>query len=270
MKSSREAVDLRHKKIIQLLQKNQSANVSELSEQLNVTTATIRRDLEILEAQGSIKRYFGGAQYILPPNIDVQYQTAKGNPTPAKLAIAKAAAGMIANNDIVFLNSSSTALYILDFLPDVHVNVITNNARALYSKYGEGVDLMLTGGEVYGNKQSLVGEFATSSIRKVTANKCFLGASGITVAGGVTSSIVQEVAVNQSMIAQCGGPKIVVADSSKIGVRQSFFSYGLDMVTHLITDKRADPKELDRIRDCGITVIIADDPDQEVSAGSQA
>lgn len=258
MKSSRDIIELRHKNILQFLQKSQNANVTELSRRFNVTTATIRRDLEILEEQGSIKRFFGGAQYILPPNVDVQYQTEKGNPTPAKLAIARKAASMISPGDTVFLNSSSTALFILDYLPDIHASVITNNARALYCKYPESIDLLLTGGEVYGNKQSLVGEFAVSSTKKVIASKCFLGASGVSSSGGVTSSIVQEVAVNQSMISQCSGPKIVVADSSKISIRQSFFSYGLDQVTHLITDSAADPRELERISNCGVEIITVD------------
>lgn len=258
LKSSRDTILLRQKNILNLLQKKQDLNVAELSRIFNVTTATIRRDLEILEEQGSVKRYFGGAKYILPPNIDVQYQTVKGNPTPAKMAIGKKAASMVSENDIIFLNSSSTVLYILDFLSDIQVSVITNNARALYSKYADGIDLLLTGGEIYGNKQSLVGEFALSSIKMVTANKCFLGASGISAVGGVTSSILQEVAVNQHMIRQCSGPKILVADSSKIGVRQSFFSYGLDMVTHLITDSGADPEELERIRRCGVETIVVD------------
>lgn len=258
MKSSRDTIELRQKNILQLLRKTQTANVAELSRRFNVTTATIRRDLELLEEQGSVKRYFGGAQYILPPNVDVQYQTVKGNPTPAKMAIAKKAASMICDGDTVFLNSSSTALFILDFLSEVHASVITNNARALYCKYPDSIDLLLTGGEVYGNKQSLIGEFAVSSTKKVIASKCFLGASGISAAGGVTSSIIQEVAVNQSMIYQCSGPKIVVADSSKIGTRQSFFSYGLDMVTHLITDNGADPRELERIHQCGVEIITVD------------
>lgn len=259
MKNSRDIIALRQKGILQLLQRQQSADVGELARRFQVTSATIRRDLEVLEEQGSVKRYFGGARYILPPNIDVQYQTVKGNPTPAKMAIARKAASMISDRDIIFLNSSSTALYILDFLADIHANIITNNARALYSKYPDGVELMLTGGEIYGNKQSLVGEFAISSIRKVTANKCFLGASGISAAGGVTSSIIQEVAVNQTMLRQCTGPKILVADSSKIGTMKSFFCYGLDMVTHLITDSNNNPQEMDKIRDCGVEVIIADE-----------
>lgn len=258
MKSSRGIIEARQKSIIQLLQKNRHLNVTELSERLNVTASTIRRDLEYLESQGCIRRYFGGAQYILPPNVDVQYQTNKGNPTPAKLAIARKAASMVEPGDILFLNSSSTALYMLDYLPDIPASVITNNARALYCTCPDNVDLLLTGGEVFGNKQSLVGEFAVSSTKKVTASKCFLGVSGISSEGGATSSIVQEVAVNKSMISQCGGPKIVLADSSKIGIRQNFFCYGLDQITHLITDAAADPNELERISRCGVEIITVD------------
>jgi DeoR/GlpR family transcriptional regulator of sugar metabolism len=122
----------------------------------------------------------------------------------------------------------------------------------------DGVDLILTGGEVYGNRQSLVSEMAVDATRKVIANKCFMGVHGISAAGGVTSSYLQEVAVNRSMLAHCSGPKIVVADSSKIGVCQNFLDYSLDQITHLITDSNADKWELEQLRAKGVEVIVVD------------
>jgi len=92
----------------------------------------------------------------------------------------------------------------------------------------------------------------------VVAGKCFLGVSGISADGGITSSFVQEVAVNRSMLEQCSGPKIVVADRTKIGQRQSFFDYDLEKITHLITDSGADPRELEKIRAKGVEVIVVD------------
>ncbi len=258
MKNSRNKVDLRQKNILRSIQKKGSATVTELAEQYQTTPTTIRRDLENLEKSGYIRRYFGGAKCLLPPNTDVQYRTPKGNPTPSKIAIAKKAAEMISNHDTVMLNSSSTALLILDYLTDLNVNVITNNARALYSKPNPGIDIFLTGGEIYGNKQSLVGMFAIENLRRATANICFLGASGVSSEGGITSAILQEVSINQEMLRQCSGPRVIVADSSKIGVRQNFFSVGLDSITHLITDNHADPEELERIRKAGVEVIIAE------------
>lgn len=258
MKNSKEIIQQRQSRILQLLRQKQLASVAELSKHFHVTPATIRRDLEVLEEQGSLKRFFGGVEYILPQSEYVQYQTAKKDFTPAKIAIAKKAAGMISNGDTIFLNSSTTALYILDYIDKIQASIITNNARSIDCSVPEAVDLLLTGGEVYGNRQSLVGEFALDTTRKVIANKCFLGVSGISAAGGVTSSYVQEVAVNRSMLAQCSGQKIVVADSSKIGVRQNFFDYGLEQITHLITDSAADPRELDQIRAKGVEVIVVD------------
>ena len=258
MKNSKELIQQRQARILQFLQQKQLASIVDLAKRFHVTPATIRRDLEALDEQGSIKRFFGGVEYILPQSEYVQYQSDKKGISTAKEAIAKKAAEMISDGDTVFINGSSTALFILDYIDNIHTSVITNNARAIDCTVPEAVDLILTGGELNGKRQSFVGEFAVDITKKVIANKCFLGVSGISAVGGVTSSYVQEVAVNRSMIAQCSGQKIIVADSSKIGVRQNFFDYDLDMVTHLITDSRADPKELDRIRDKGIEVIIVD------------
>lgn len=258
MKNSKEIIQQRQERILQLLRQKQLASVAELAKHFHVTPATIRRDLEVLEDQGSLKRFFGGVEYILPQSEYVRYQTSSQDQTHAKQAIAQKAASMISNGDTIFLNSSSTALFILDYLDNIQASIITNNARAIDCSVPEAVDMILTGGEVYGNRQSLVGEFALDTTRKVIASKCFLGVNGISAAGGVTSSYVQEVAVNRSMIAQCRGPKIVVADNSKIGTMQSFFDYGLEQITHLITDSAADPKELELIRAKGVEVIVVE------------
>lgn len=258
MKNSKEIIQQRQTRIVQFLRKKQLASVVELAKQFHVTPATIRRDLEALEEQGIIKRFFGGVEYVLPQSEYVQYQTEKPDIAAAKNAIAQRAAAMISDGDVVFINGSSTALYVLEHMEKVQASVITNNARAIDSTVPETVDLLLTGGEIAGNRQSMVGEFALNATRNVVASKCFLGVSGISAAFGITSAFVQEVAVNRSMLEQCSGPKIVVADSTKIGQRQSFFDYDLDKITHLITDSGANPKELEKIRAQGVDVIVVD------------
>lgn len=258
MKQSKTMISRRRKKLLEYLQEHKKAGVAELSAILQVTAATVRRDIQFYEEKGYVKRYFGGVRYILPPNSDVQYRTPQGNPTSAKYAIAKAAAALIQEGDTVFFNSSSTALFILDYLKDINIILITNNGRALYARRDPGVSLFLTGGEVYGNKQSLVGELSLEPLSKITATKCFLGVSGISVEGDITSKVIQETAINQQMLRQCSGQKVVVADGSKIGARHNFFSCRLSEITHLITDSTADRAELERIRQQGIEVIVVD------------
>ena len=258
MKNSKEIILQRQERILQQIQQKQLISVAELAKHFHVTPVTIRRDLEALEEQGNIKRFFGGVEYILPHSEYVQYEADKQDMAIAKKAIAQRAAEMVNNGDTIFINSSSTALGVLEHLENVQACVFTNNARAIDCEVSDGVDLILTGGEVYGNRQSLVGDMAREATRRVIANKCFMGVHGISTAGGVTSSYLQEVAVNRSMLAQCSGPKIVMADSSKIGVCENFFDYSLDQITHLITDSGADKAELEQIRAKGVEVIVVE------------
>jgi len=103
LKNSKELIQQRQDRILQLLRQKQLASVAELATHFHVTPATIRRDLEVLEEQGSLKRFFGGVEYILPQSEYVRYQLGKDDQTPAKQAIAKRAAGMIANGTRFFL-----------------------------------------------------------------------------------------------------------------------------------------------------------------------
>lgn len=260
MKRSQTIVNTRRKDILAYLQSNRDAQISTLSEIFQVNPITIRRDLDILAEDGYIRRSYGKVTCTLPQNTDVQYQTPQGNPTPSRCAIAKVAAGFIENGDLILINSSSTALFILNYLSGIRASIITNNGRALYVKREPGIDLYLTGGEIYGNKQSLVGEIAVSALSKVTASKCFLGVSGISCSGGITSAVMQETAINRAILSHCSGPKIVVADSTKIGVTRSFYSGSISSITHLITDSYADPEALEELRAAGVEIIIADVP----------
>lgn len=257
MKRSQSVVSARRKDILAYLQNHRSEQISVLAEIFHVNSITIRRDLDLLAEDGFVQRSYGKAICMLPQNVDVQYQTPQGDPTPSRCAIAKVAASFIENGDLVLFNSSSTALFILNYLSGIRASIITNNGRALYVRREPGIDLFLTGGEIYGNKQSLVGDIAVSALSTVMASKCFLGVSGISCTGGITSAVMQETAINRAILNHCSGPKIVVADSTKIGVTRSFYSGSISDITHLITDSCADPELLEELHAAGVEVIIA-------------
>ena len=110
MKNSKEIIQQRQMRIVQFLRKKQLASVVELAKQFHVTPATIRRDLEALEEQGTIKRFFGGVEYVLPQSEYVQYQTERPDIAAAKAAIAKKAASMIVDGDVIFINGGRVVL----------------------------------------------------------------------------------------------------------------------------------------------------------------
>ena len=252
MKRHKSIVDSRRNHIYQSLQENGTVKVDELALSLGVSSLTIRRDLEYFEEKKLVERFYGGA--MLVNKFVVRDNTGQNNAL-AKHAIAKKAAEYIEMGDTLFVNTSSTAILILKYIKDKRVVIITNNGKAIFAEKDPMIQVVLTGGELREPKEAMVGEFALNNLSRVTATKSILGCSGMTADTGITTDVLQEVAVNEMMLNRCVGPRIIVADSSKIGRDHSFVSGSIDKCTILITDTHADPQAVSAIRSAGVTVI---------------
>ena len=246
--------------LLHFLEENRTADVSALAEWLGVSEITVRRDLDFFVEKGLVERYYGGVRFVADDErADEGMGSVDDSDNRTKDAIAARAADMIEEGDVVFTNSSATAMRLLKFIKGKNVVLITNNARAASVPRDSGIELILTGGEVYGDKHSLIGEFAQNTISRVRATKSVIGVSGISVRGGITSSVLQETAINQLMLKRCSGPKIVVADGSKVGIERNFLSGTISDITHLITDRSAESEELDRLREKGLQVTVIEE-----------
>lgn len=258
MKSSKRTIQKRQNSILQYLNEHQEADVLALADWLDVSEITVRRDLQAMNQQGLIERFFGGVRLLRSEETGHPATGSASVTDDIREVLATRAAQMIGDKDVVFINSSTTAMRVIKYLQGRAIVVITNNVKSIGQSHGPGVELVLTGGEVYGNKQSLVGEFALNTLAKVKATKCIIGVSGISVKGGITSEVLPETAINQLMLKRCSGSKIVVTDGSKIGRERNFLSGGISDITHLITDASADPAELERLRTRGVIVLVVD------------
>lgn len=252
MKRHKSIVDSRRNRIYQALQESGTVKVDELAATLEVSPLTIRRDLEYFEAKKLVERFYGGAMLV---NKFVVKDNTSQNNALAKHAIAKKAAEFVETGDTLFVNTSSTALLVLKYIRNKRVVIITNNGKAIFADKDPMIQVVLTGGELREPKEAMVGEFAINNLSRVTATKSFLGCSGMTPETGITTAVLQEVAVNEMMLNRCVGPRIIVADSSKIGRDHSFVSGSIDKVTILITDNNADPQVVAAIKANGVTVI---------------
>ncbi|WP_160688577.1 DeoR/GlpR family DNA-binding transcription regulator [Clostridium sp. C2-6-12] len=258
MKKTQGIVSKRREKILEYISQNESINTNELAEKLNISPLTLRRDLQSLDDEGLIVRYYGGAKLASDINLnnnDSEEKTVDLTYDKKKHIIAKYAADLINDGDTIFINSSSTALLILEYLENKRVYVVTNNGKALNSSVGPNVELVLTGGQVYERKQSLIGEFATYILSRITADKCFLGVSGIACDSGISTSVLQETLINHEMINRCSGPVYILADSSKVGRHHNFSSGDIDEVSHLITDSDISETDIHEFNEKGVTVI---------------
>lgn len=256
MKNSKGIVFKRRQYILKCLKETHTVQVDDLAAKLEVSPTTIRRDLQTFEQKNIVERFHGGAKLC--------EGTLKEDPAPETLspksilqkhAIAKYAANFVDDGDTIFINSSTTALLLLKYITNKRVVVVTNNGKAVNMEKDPRIELVLTGGEVYERKQSMVGEFALHTLAKITASKTFIGVGGISVEGGITTSVLQETAVNEMMLKRCSGACFVLATSSKIGRENNFLSGSIDKVSTIITGKDADPAQLELLREKGIEII---------------
>lgn len=255
MKNSQDNLDYRRQNILAYLQEYRIAKVSALSTYLKVSELTIRRDLKILESMGCLLRIPGGAH--LKPEV-APCEPASNTLLCKKNAIAFKASTLINNGDCIFINSSSTALLIYKYIQNIKATIITNNGNSLQAPLGTEIELILTGGEVSKNKHSLVGQHASHLISQVACNKCIIGISGISPSRGMTTTLLAESTINNAMLRYCNGDVIVVADSSKIGQTNKFFTGDIQNITHLITDVDADKKVLKELENIGVQIIVVE------------
>jgi len=275
MNKPRTVIQQRHKDILNKLQENQVVYVTDLCHQFQVTDMTIRRDLLQLEKQGLLQRFHGGARpaqvSAVPEDSVVTEAPSPGisivpfvsrniaNNAYKKDLIAKEAAKLIEPGEVVFMNSGTTGIYILKYITGKNVRIVSNNAAMALIDRAADTELTIAGGEHFARTQSFVGPLAKSIFMNVIASKCFLSVSGISSQNGITSSCFQETEINNLMIERCCGKRIVVADGSKIGRAYSFISCKVTDVDILITDKSADPVELENLRSCGLQIIVVDE-----------
>ncbi len=259
MKNTKKFILKRQEAILKYLEENKFAKTEDLAKLLNTSSITIRRDFQTLENKGLINRNHGGAEIVKDTlNKNFHDDELEDKNERIKSLIAKKAAQFIENNDSIFINSSSTAIKILEYIEDKRVVVITNNGKVLGMNLSPKIEVILIGGEVYGRKQSMVGDIATQIISKITATKCFIGVSGIASHCGISTSVFQETAINMKMLENCSGPTFVLADSSKIGIHHNFSSGNIDSINYVITNEDANKEEIKKLKEKGVKVIFSE------------
>ena len=192
----------REKQILEILLKEKRVSVKELAGALFISEPSVRRDLQSLEKQNLIKRTHGGA---------VLEEAALSNKIPffireyeqshAKAIIAKKAIELIHDDDIVFLDASTSCYYLIPFLASKrNLTVITNGVKSLVKLAEYGVRSICTGGELLNNCLALVGEGAHKTIEAYNADVAFFSCRGVSEDGYLTDISPEENYVRQRMI----------------------------------------------------------------------
>jgi len=253
MKVCYQDVKKRRENLMLIIQKLGEVDMATLENDFNVSPMTIRRDLQYWEDRGAIVRHYGGVKLVQNMVNTTDGNLSKDN---YKNALAKYAASFVEENDTIFINTSSTSLLIIQYIIGKRCTIITNNAKAIFIKHDPLVQIVLTGGELRFPKETMVGDLTISALNTMVANKCFLGCSGLSAADGVSTAIMQEVAVNKTMLQRTAGKKFFICDYTKIGLTHSFISAPISYGDHIITNDNANMEELTLIQEKNPNIII--------------
>ncbi|WP_086313853.1 hypothetical protein A5821_001396 [Enterococcus sp. 7F3_DIV0205] len=251
MKSSHKTIKNRRDKLLELLKKETSLLVKEISLELTVSEITVRRDLIALEKMGLVQREHGKAKIVQKTGTEDYNEEIE----VLKNAIAKKAAEFVKDGNTLFINTGSTALSSLKHLEDKRVTIVTNNVKVANLDHNPNSTVILSGGEIRFPKEALVGDIAIDSFSKMSSDISIIGCSGLSIENGITTPVLHESKINSLIIERTNGLVIVVADYRKIGFSSNFTSGNIKDINYLITDTFASPEVIREIEKQGVQVI---------------
>lgn len=231
----------RQQKIYDIVTARKSVRVGELSEMLDISAATIRRDLEELDAQNRVIRTHGGAvavyavgKAISAPELITAQQFLK-----EKQLISQRAYREINDYDTLIIDNASTTYELVKLIasgPRRHLTIVSQTPQVITALEGvPDCKIILLGGVFDYSHNTMGGSMATNAIRNIRADKCFLGINGIEKGFGYSTPRMSDAEMKELM-AQSALHSYILADNSKFD--KTYFTKVNVKVDSLITDSR--------------------------------
>ncbi len=248
----------RHQFILQQLQEKGHVDIQELSELLQVSGVTIRKDLKLLEERNLLFRTKGGGSTENPYAIEKPINEKEFINVDEKKKIAKAALPLSTQTDSIIIGSGTTVYELARCLyPSKHLIVITPALKVALELYNRPhVEVLQLPGIIHQSSASAAGSFAELVLEQISCDILFLGVDGIDLDFGLSITNIHEASLNQKMI-NIAQKVVIMADSSKFGRRGLGKISNLDLIQYIITDSGAPAETVKLLEDKGIKVIIA-------------
>jgi len=257
MAQSRNLAPQRWELLRNLIRQRGITRLDDLCRELQVSPATVRRDLDALERAGAIRRVHGGAVSVDGRLDEPLFDDKTSLAAKEKLRIAEAALQFIADAETIYLDGGSTVLALARLLRErTNLTVVTNSLRAAWELAGRGPRLILIGGELRRLSQTMVGPLTRLVLQELHLDKAFMGTIGMTSREGLTTTDPGE-AFTKRLVMEQAGQIIVLADSSKAGKVAFARAGSLDDVDVLITDAKLDRQFVRELTEKKIKLVKA-------------
>ncbi|WP_332631774.1 DeoR/GlpR family DNA-binding transcription regulator [Halalkalibacter flavus] len=252
----------RRNAILEYLDKDQRIVVSDLSQRLNVSEATLRNDLNNMEKEGLLKRTHGGAVLVDQDPEDnkfFNFSTREKKNKEEKYLISTKAQKLITNNQCILLDASSTALELAKRLKDdpdrKRLTIVTNGIyTALELRDVAEFTVILIGGVIRAGSSALESTIDAGVLKKINVDIMFTSASGFDFENGLTDFNVYEVELKKEMV-EASNRVVALLDHTKFGKKSIVSFASIDQIDTLIIDNQISDEDKRLLKEREINVL---------------
>jgi DeoR/GlpR family transcriptional regulator of sugar metabolism len=224
--------------MIDLIAESGFIKTESIAEKLLISSSTVRRKLTELEEKGLITRTRGGAKINDEKNYFPNFSFRSHQNSLEKKKIALSAIKLIKNGDVIFLDGSTSAFFIAEYLKEFeNIKVFTNGIDTLSLLAKHHITAYSTGGQISKENSSvLIGHYADAMIKNVRADVAFFSAQSIGDDGEIFDCFEEENVLRRSMIKN-STTSVFLCDSTKFGRTAPFYLCSINDVNYIISDQ---------------------------------
>lgn len=249
----------REKYILDLLNKEQSVRIADVSQKLDISRETIRKDIYTLDQQGLVHAVRGGAT--LPESIsETRYGKRQHQEVAEKKQIAQSAIALIHDGDSVFIDYGTTAFQVAEAIKHSklhNLTIITTSSFVVASlQFIKEIQMVVLGGSMRTSEGSLSGPITLGNIHNIYADIGFFGCGGVSLQAGITNHYVEEVEVSKKMMTHCR-TKVVLADHTKFKKNAMYKTTSVSTIDVLVSDKKVEPQIANQLKSASVSLLVA-------------
>lgn len=248
---------LRLQKMKDYINEKGAVSFEELCSVFNISINTARRDIAILETDGSITKVYGGVKASKASGL-VPYKERYIKNLDQKLAICRKAAEYVQEGDVIFLDAGTTVHYMLDYLQDHNITVITASLTVLIKAAKmPNIRLYTLSGTLNRESNSFEDIGASSFLDRYAISKAFMAASGYSITDGITHASPWEYEMKHAILSRNNTDTYLLVDNTKID-SASIMKYGEACeINHLVTCPPVNEKYTDFLNAHNIKLHLA-------------
>ena len=226
----------RKQHILNILRRDGQVIAKAVSQELGLSEDTIRRDLRELAQEGLLQRVHGGALPASPAVAD--FATREDIQSEGKVAIARKAAQLIREGQVIMLDGGTTCVQVARHLPrNLRATVVTHSPSVAVELVDHpGVEVILIGGRLFKHSIVSVGTAAIEAIKRIRADVYFMGVTGIHPEAGLSTGDLEEAYVKYALCQQAA-ETFVLASQEKLGAASQYVIAPLSEVSGLIVEQ---------------------------------